>query len=356
MYDGHVPRAPSRRLGALLGATFLGASVFAVAAPAAAQSPEEIKIARETAREGLEAYRAAEYERALNLFEQARAVYPSAQIIRMLGYTQIGLGRWMQAVATLEAALASTVAPLGDADRKDVEEQLAKAMSHFGTVTVKSSVPGAELSVDGDAKQPLPLAKPLRLLEGKHRFVVTAPEREPRSEEVTVVGGKTVELALDPPEPKPDAPPPPKPKPKVPPPPPPREPLFDAQLGVGLAATGAGVALGAAALGTMLAGVDLRGRVEDDVSIHEEGYGVACEKADYSQCVYDRAIINRDASRADAFRDWSIGLGIGALVAAGAGVTLLVLDPRVTGSGDAPPRAGLSCALGATGASCRGRF
>src|SRR6187431_821276 len=137
----------SRRRAALFAGLGLVATL-ALATPARAQSPEEIKIARQMAGEGFTAYKAGEFDKALDLFSQAKALYPSAQILRMAGYSELALERWEKAAASLEAALVSTVSPLADADKKDVEEQLAKALNHLGTVAVSSRVPDTTLKVD----------------------------------------------------------------------------------------------------------------------------------------------------------------------------------------------------------------
>src|SRR6185503_7409747 len=151
-------------------------SIGSISSPAFAQSPEEIKLARQTAGDALVAYKAGDFKKALGLFEQARAVYPSAQILRMLGYTHLAMEHWEPSVEALEAALKATIGPLGEGDRKDVHEQLGKALAHFGRVQVSSRVPGAMLSVDDGQAQPLPLDKPIRMFEGrKHKFTVSAP-------------------------------------------------------------------------------------------------------------------------------------------------------------------------------------
>src|SRR4051812_6601155 len=93
----------TRRRAALLASLSLAAAL-ALAAPAFAQSPEEIKIARQTAGEGFAAYKAGEFEKALGLFETAKALYPSAQILRMSGYSELALERWEKAANTLDAA------------------------------------------------------------------------------------------------------------------------------------------------------------------------------------------------------------------------------------------------------------
>src|SRR5262249_40818808 len=151
-------------------------------------SPQEINIARQTAVEGLAAYKAGEYEKAMKLFEQAKALYPSANILRMDGYTHLALGHWEKALEALEAALASNVGPLDADDRKDVNEQMQKALAHFGSVTITSKVPGAEVSVDGGEYKKLPLEKPFRLLEGKHSFTARARDHVDDTDELNVPG------------------------------------------------------------------------------------------------------------------------------------------------------------------------
>src|ERR1700722_16751953 len=174
------------------------AGVLVVAGPASAQSPAEVNLAKQTAGEGLAAYQAGEFDKALGLFNQARKIYPSAQILRMIGYSELALDHWLKAVEPLEAALEAKITPLSKDDRKDVQDQLAKALAHVGTVAVSSKVPGAQLSVDGGEPRALPLDKPLRLGEGPHKLVVTAPERLDAVNELKVEGGRTLEVALEP--------------------------------------------------------------------------------------------------------------------------------------------------------------
>src|SRR5688572_33413813 len=105
--------APLR--AALLGAII--AAALALTGSALAQSQDEIKAARQIAGDALVAYRAGEYEKALKLFEQARAAYPSAQILRMVGYTELALEHWEKSLEALEASLKSTVGSLPESDR-----------------------------------------------------------------------------------------------------------------------------------------------------------------------------------------------------------------------------------------------
>ena len=361
-------RSPRRRFP-LVAALLLGALAASLPREAAAQSPDEITIARQTAVDGLQAYQAGEFAKALGLFDQAKAIYPSAQILRMVGYSQLALERWMDAAASMDAALVSTIGPLSDTDKLGVEADLAKAMAHIGVLTIKSDAAGAQVAVDGGPLQPLPLERPLRLLEGKHTFMVTAPEHEDLTREILVEGGSKLELPLNP-TPIPKDEPAPKPKPKVVAPvrPEPATAWFPGQRVIGFAAVGAGIALGAATLGTALAGARLRGNVESDVEAHNTNFGPNCDYGGSRLCKFDRAVINQDADRADTLRDASIGLGIGAGVLAAAGVVFVVFAPggpfgaseegsaqKPTAARAAPP-APVACGLLAGGIQCAGAF
>jgi tetratricopeptide (TPR) repeat protein len=356
----------SRRRAALFaGLGFV--ATLALTTPSAAQSPEEIKIARQTAGEGFAAYKTNEFEKALGLFDQARALYPSAQILRMAGYSELALERWEKAAASLEGALASTLSPLDDATKKDVQEQLAKALNHLATVAVSSRVPDTTLKVDDGPARPLPLDRPLRLLEGKHRFTVSAPEHIDATDELKLEGGKLVELPLDPTEKAK-----PKPPPVVvvaPPPPPPKKGWIPHQKMVGYGVTGAGVAASATALIITISSLQLQGLVKKDVDDHLARYGQGCAKGDARLCAFDIAITNDEADRADALRSAGIGLGIGAGVLVAAGVVLVVAAPKTPKpaatepgvTAPPPPTAKasptLACSFaGLGGVSCAGTF
>jgi hypothetical protein len=342
-------------------------SVLALARPALAQSPAEIKIARQTAGEALGAYKAGEFEKALKLFDQARAVYPSAQILRMTGYTLLALERWEQAAVTMEQSRDSTLGALSADDRKEVDSQLAKVLSHLGMVTVTTKVDGAKLVIDSGEPRPLPLDKPIRLVEGKHQFTVSAPQHVDVTDEINVEGGKTAELDLEP-EPKakpppPPPPPPPKPRPvaKV------KKPLIPHQKTVGAVLLGGGVVFGGAALFTSIAAGHVRGNVANDVATHNAEYGTNCSQGDPRLCAFDIDVIDNEGNQANQIRNASIGLGITAAVLGVSGVVLVLSAPREApkqpaddAPRPAPPPGSMSfvrCGLfGMGGMACGGAF
>jgi hypothetical protein len=326
---------------------------------AQAQAPQEIALARETARDGLQAYRAGEYDKALSLFQQARALYPSAQILRMTGYTLLALSKWESAAEAMEASLASSIGPLSEADRKDVQDQLAKAMAHLGVIRATTALADAQLTVDGGEPLPMPLSQPLRLPVGKHTLTLSSPGHPEITREIEIAGGEDIAVALDPPAPPKAEPAPPKkaPAPVRPPPPAPRQPWFAGQRAVGLSLVGAGVGVGVAAVITALIGASTREQVEEDVARHRENFGDACDKSDPRLCRFDRAIINQDADRADTLRDASVWMGIGAGVLGAGGAVLLVAYPWGSPVREAGGRPSVACSLaGVAALSCTGAF
>jgi tetratricopeptide (TPR) repeat protein len=317
---------------ALAGA---GAIAMSSAAPAYAQSPSEINLAKQTAGDGLAAYNGGEFDKALSLFNQARKIYPSAQILRMIGYSELALERWLKATEALEASLDAKISPLSKDDKKDVLDQIAKAMSHLGTVHVTTKVAGATLVVDGGEPRPLPIDKPIRLQEGPHKLVVSAPEHLDATSDLKIEGGKPAEVALEPPLKA--KPPPVVVAPPPPPPPPERKGLIPHQRLVGLAATGAGVLAGVGALVTVVEAAHWRSTANADVATHLKYYGQGCTMGDPRLCAYDISVTNNEANLANQLRNAAAGLGVTALVLGGAGITLFVTAPKQHAPADSAP-------------------
>lgn len=338
----------------------VAAALALAAAPAHAQKPDDVKAGRQAAGEGLTAYNAGEYEKALNLFLKAKQLYPSAQVLRMVGYSELALEHWTKALDALDAALDDKITPLSKDDRKDVQDNIAKAMAHVGTLGVTSKVPGARVSVDGGDPRPLPLDKPIRLVEGAHKLVVSAPDRLDATGDVKVEPGKQADVALDP-APK-AAPPPLVVAPPPPPPPPERGEIVPHQRMMGFAAAGGGVAFGAAALVTVIEAAHWRSMASSDAATHLSFYGNGCAKGDPRLCAYDISVTNHEADVADQLRNAAAGLGVTAAVLAATGITFVVLAPKGQPADSASPaqagsQASVRCgAAGGPGIVCSGSF
>jgi tetratricopeptide (TPR) repeat protein len=339
----------------------LAAGALTLSAPARAQTAEEIKLARQTAGEAFTAYQNGEFEKALGLFKQAKTIYPGAQVLRMLGYSELALKNWVNALEALEASLDAKIAPLSKDDRKDVQENINAALVHIGTVTVTSKVPGALLAVDGAETHPLPLDKPLRLPEGPHKLVVTAPDHLDATSDLKIEGGKSAEVTLEPAlKPKPKLPPPPPPPP---PPKPTRKEWVPNQRLVGLGAIGGGVLFGGATLITALEGLHWHSLAKSDFDAHVKKYGQGCAMGDPRLCSYDITVTNREADTANKLRSAGLGLGVTAGVLGATGLVFFLAAPKKQPPppaepppAQAQPAMSLACTPGGLGVSCSGTF
>lgn len=351
------------------GALFAGASaalIVALAGTARAQSQAEIRMADQIASDGQKAHKSGDYQEALEHYTQAIALHPSAKTWKLIGDTYLAMSNWTEALEAYESALKSDVGKLSAADRATAEASRDKALAHFASVRVVSKAPGAEVIVDGGAPIALPMNEPLRILEGKHKFELRVPNRPPVTREVDVVGGTQTELEMAPEPAVAET----KPPPRQPTPPPKvvaRRTTSNQASGsgntwqrpLGWTLIGTGAAAGLAAAGSLIYAGSIRGRVESDVAHHNQAFGENCEAGDWRLCVYDRALINRDADLADSWRDIGVGLTIGAGVAAATGVVLVALAPKSkarSSTGVRGRRFEVSAGVGPRNVSLAGRF
>ncbi len=339
------------------------ALAFALAvAPVSAQPVDEAK-GKELASEAMDHYKNGDFDEALELFKQARAIYPTAQVLRMTGYTLIALERWVEAITVIEEALKTEYKPLLPRDAEHAQDNLAEALKHVARVEIVSSVDGARLRIDDG--EPLPLPHRATLEPGSHRFEVSAEGHEPAEEERDLDAGDKVTLELDPTPFASDDPVTPSPKPR--PKPKPAETAssgdgygwFPYQGPIGLGVAGLGLAFGIAGLATGLYGDSLKSAVQENINAHNTHYDAGCNRH-RELCLNDIAMINRDGATAASTIDTGVALGItgAALFSVGAVLFLFSDDsPLAGGDGD---RTSARCApaVGPEHATlaCGGRF
>jgi tetratricopeptide (TPR) repeat protein len=184
--DIRMLSSPSARLSGLLTrpslrdlcAKLLAFALFC-SAPAAAQGTEAVP---QSEYEGvlsraLEAHARGEHGTALSFMERAHALEPSARTLRGLGIVTLALGRHLEAIRHLEAALDSNEKALPLDLRKATLDLLEHAFGQVGRYEVRVAPPG-DFLVDGKSPE-LFGADRLVLLPGEHTITARAPERAP---------------------------------------------------------------------------------------------------------------------------------------------------------------------------------
>lgn len=190
-----LPAATSRRTVGFLGMVLTGLIVLAVPATASADQVERL------IEQGVALRVQGKLEPALELFQRAHALAPSARTLAQMGLAEGALHRWIAADDHLTAALASHDTPWIEVarNRDALEQALATVRSHIGTANIVGAA-GARVTVDGREVARLPLTSPIRLPEGPVHLKATAPGYGEAEATVTVMGGgeQTVVLSLAP--------------------------------------------------------------------------------------------------------------------------------------------------------------
>jgi len=266
---------------------------------------------------------------------------PEARVLVQMALAEHSAGRWFDAWRHMNEALATPGDTWIDARRAVIERARDVCRAHLATVLVTSDARGAELSIDGQAPVPLPLARPLVVAPGSLTLEVRAPGHRPQPRAVTAEEGQTVEetFALEPEvAAAPVAPPAREVAPEAPPPP--RSSGALRYAGVAVTALGVGaVAFGAfqwaetASINDSLAGAAYDG-AEPYASarryLDRTGAAGYCDRA-AAQRGSDPAAAQADSlcSAHGSAQAMAFAFGLGGVALAGAGVAMIALGgPR----------------------------
>ena len=149
--------------------------------------------------QAIQAYDNGRWAEARTLFRRAHELTPTARTLRTIGMCSYNLGDYLDAVATLEAALADTRKPLSPEQRAHASDLIARSQAHVGRFRLRLTPEDAVVWVDG--RSPLRLDSGEVLLEpGRHELSVHATGYETNRSTLQVEGGDrtTLEFRLQP--------------------------------------------------------------------------------------------------------------------------------------------------------------
>jgi len=149
--------------------------------------------ATERLHQGAALFERGDYQGALDKFEQAYAIVPSANILFNLGQTLQALARPVDAIAAYERFLVEATGAPPDA-RATAEKAMAELRSKVAALHVRCDLAGAEVSVDGRSYGVTPLARPILLAAGPHQVLVEKPGLPLFAQRVTASAGATLPL------------------------------------------------------------------------------------------------------------------------------------------------------------------
>lgn len=126
------------------------------------------------------------------LYEHTRSPRALAQIAGV----EAQMGRWVVAQSHISDALATNDRWI-ERNRSALEEMQRTILGHVCNLMVVANVPGATISVDGEARGTLPLSEPVRVTAGQVRVDLSAPGFESLRQVVNATPGRArVELAM----------------------------------------------------------------------------------------------------------------------------------------------------------------
>lgn len=162
------------------------------AAEKAPKAPDSKEEATKLLLQGNKDLDAGNYLQALDEFQRAYAIFPSVKLHFNMAQTMLQLGRPLDALEHFELFLKG----VKKEDAPDIwtiaNNKVFELQGKIATLQLQSSVPDAEITVDGAAIGKTPLLQPARLQPGPHVIVVSKPGYEKQVIEVTFKPGEGI--------------------------------------------------------------------------------------------------------------------------------------------------------------------
>ena len=169
-------------------------AVLAIVPPVARAAGPETEADALIAR-GLELRRQEKPTDALDLFQRAHALAPSARTLGQMGLVEASLQLWADAEGHVTAALATPNDPWVRTNRGFLARALVTAESHVGELEIIGPA-GTEISIDGKSAGSLPAIPVMRRSEGQIVVTATGVGFKEFAKTVSIAGGARTSLAI----------------------------------------------------------------------------------------------------------------------------------------------------------------
>jgi hypothetical protein len=146
---------------------------------------------------GLQLFDDGDYTLALVEFERAYQLAPNYRALYNIALVDIQLGRYADAVHTLEAYLRDGGDALGTQRRNEVTKKLNELKLRTATVDISSNTSTAEVLLDGKPIEQARLSGPMLIDAGEHTLRATAPGFAAKDRTLTLAGGDHVAVKFE---------------------------------------------------------------------------------------------------------------------------------------------------------------
>jgi hypothetical protein len=174
----------------------LGA-VAAMATPGSAQAQQTGSNFHEAGlrfQRGVSLYNEADYHAALVEFKRAYLLAPNAAVLYNIGETQYQLQDYASALTTFQRYLAES-GPTA-AHRSEVESNVEILHARVGHLSIVTTPPGADITVDDQALGKTPFDKPFLVSIGHRKVIASIPGRPPITRYVDIAADDNASVSL----------------------------------------------------------------------------------------------------------------------------------------------------------------
>lgn len=191
----------TRLLSALVATSLLVGTVhpaFADDAPPAS-APSSTPLSAEAKMHfsrGVKLYSEEDYRGALVEFKRTYEMSSIPLVLYNIGQTQFQLRDYAGALQSFEKYLAASNGQISDARKQQVDKDMEDLRGRVGKVSIETSVPNAEISVDDVSVGRAPLTGVI-LSSGVRKIVATHPDHPPVTKTIEVAGGDDVRVRLE---------------------------------------------------------------------------------------------------------------------------------------------------------------
>jgi hypothetical protein len=176
----------------------LALSFLLLAAPASAQSGDDVAHARQLFQTGLEAARGQHWVEAREAFAQSLALAERPSTLLNLAGAQVQTGQLVEGAASYHRFLEIATEARDRAHRSEVEAALHSVEPRIPHVTfaIDGLAPGDEVRLDGNIVLPAALASSTALDPGAHDVLVTRAGRTIESQQFQLAESLNIEIEL----------------------------------------------------------------------------------------------------------------------------------------------------------------
>jgi tetratricopeptide (TPR) repeat protein len=162
-----------------------------------AESHDSVESARAHFKLGVDFYRERNFRAALIEFQRAYADMPHYKLLYNLGQASLELQEYAGAIDYFTAYLREGGDEVTPERRAEVEQSIRFLESRIARVTISSNRDGAEIYVDDTLVGRVPLAEPVRVGAGRHKFTAVRQGSPPVERMVDVAANEQREVRLE---------------------------------------------------------------------------------------------------------------------------------------------------------------